>query len=276
MYRHFLDRECESISHPYLVPKRSNSAGFYRDIIKNQLLYSLTLLLEYYLGNSSNRLIDRGRRGLQRMKVTESFREDSAHLSDLGGFIILMSTSTSVSVGSDTPESVSVSPEASPEPLGRDEIFHLLQNQRRRLVLRYLTEHAAVEMREVAEQVAAWENDTTVEGLTSDARQRVYIALYQSHLPKLDESGVIEYDRNRGTIEPCAPLEQLEPYLSAATDEADGDTTWQWNDLYLGLAVFSVLSVLFVSLYFSVNGPGFWLSAIIAGVFGTSALIQRL
>lgn len=192
-----------------------------------------------------------------------------------------MSTSTSVSVQSNTPESVDVSLEDSPEPLARDEIFHLLQNQRRRLVLRYLTEHAAVEMREVAEQVAAWENDTTVEGLTSDARQRVYIALYQSHLPKLDENGVIEYDRNRGTIEPCAPLEQLEPYLSAATEEADEDnetedTTWQWNDLYLGLAVLSMLSVFFVALYFPSIGPGFWLSAIIAGVFGTSALIQRL
>jgi hypothetical protein len=190
-----------------------------------------------------------------------------------------MSTRTSVSVQSDTPESVGASPEDSTDTLARDEIFHLLQNQRRRLVLRYITEHDAVEMRAVAEHVAAWENDTTVERLTSDARQRVYIALYQSHLPKLDESGVIEYDRNRGTIEPCAPLRQLEPYLSAATDEADDeddeDTTGQWNDYYLGLALLSVFSVLGVALYFPGGSPGFWLSAIIAGVFGMSALIQR-
>jgi hypothetical protein len=209
-----------------------------------------------------------------------------------------MSTHTSVSVESNAPESVGVSPEDSPSedspaPLARDEVFHLLQNQRRRLVLRYLTEHADAEMREVAEQVAAWENDTTVTGLTSDARQRVYIALYQSHLPKLDKSGVIEYDQNRGTIEPCATLEQLEPYLpddSSETDETRGDedaetegdedaedtTPWQWDDYYLGLAMLSVLSVLTVALHFPGSGPGFWLSAIIAGVFGTSTLIQRL
>lgn len=197
-----------------------------------------------------------------------------------------MSTQTSVSMRTNTPESVEVPPEDDPELLEQDEVFHLLQNQRRRLVLRYLTEHADVEMREVAEQVAAWENDTTVAGLSSDARQRVYIALYQSHLPKLDECGVIEYDQNRGTIESGAPLEQLEPYLSVPTKETeetedtdvdDDDTLqpWRWNDYYLGLAMLSVLSVLAVAVYFPGSGPGFWLSAVITGIFGTSALIQR-
>jgi hypothetical protein len=189
-----------------------------------------------------------------------------------------MSTHTPVSVQPETPESVETS------MLPRDEIFHLLQNKRRRLVLRYLTEHGDdIEMREVAEQVAAWENDTTVAGLTSDARQRVYIALYQSHLPKLDENGVIEYDRNRGTIEPCTPLTQLEPYLpetAKQTEVEDGDgenaTPWKWNDYYLGLAMISVLSVLAVALYAPSSGAGLWLSAIIAGTLGVSTLIQRL
>ena len=184
-----------------------------------------------------------------------------------------MSTHTAVSVQPETPESVETS------MLPRDEIFHLLQNERRRLVLRYLTEHGDdIEMREVAEQVAAWENDTTVAGLTSDARQRVYIALYQSHLPKLDENGVIEYDRNRGTIEPCTPLSQLEPYLPKTAKQTDDEEdvnaiTWKWNDYYLGLAVLSVLSVLAVALY--APGAGVWLSAIIAGTLGVSSLTQR-
>lgn len=217
------------------------------------------------------------------MKGIESHRDRSVLLCSPDWFVVSMGTQTSVSVQSDTSGSIDVPPEESSAPLVRDEIFHLLQSQRRRLVLRYLTEHGASEMREVAEQVAAWENDTTVAGLTSDARQRVYIALYQSHLPKLDENGVIEYDQNRGTIEPCAPLEQLDPYLSVAAEAADVDNegaedtaqSWQWNDYYLGLAVLSVLSVLALALYIPGSGPGYWLSAIIAGVFGTSALIQR-
>jgi hypothetical protein len=97
----------------------------------------------------------------------------------------------------------------------KDTAFHLLQNSRRRAILRYLIERDddVYSMRTVTEQVAAWENDTTIAELTSDARQRVYIALYQSHLPKLDKAGVIEYNRNRGTLVPTPLLGVFEPYL---------------------------------------------------------------
>lgn len=110
--------------------------------------------------------------------------------------------------------------------ISKDVVFHLLQNSRRRAILRYLIERDedVLSMREVSEQVAAWENDTTVAGLSSDARQRVYIALYQSHLPKLHDSGVIEYDRDRGTLSPLPPLAVFEPYLDRGL-HADSDLT---------------------------------------------------
>jgi putative lipase involved disintegration of autophagic bodies len=103
----------------------------------------------------------------------------------------------------------------SPVTISKDAAFHLLQNSRRRAVLRYLIERddEVYSMREVTEQVAAWENDTTISALTSNERQRVYIALYQSHLPKLDETDVIEYDRDRGTLSPTSLLSVFEPYL---------------------------------------------------------------
>ncbi|WP_248903836.1 DUF7344 domain-containing protein [Halocatena marina] len=199
--------------------------------------------------------------------------------------------------------------EITPPTLERDDVFHLLQNQRRRSVLRYLFENPAidsVEMRVVTEQVAAWENNTTVTKLTSNARQRVYIALYQSHLPKLDDAGVIAYDQNRGTIEPCSLLDELEPYLftdttpdsgasetveesadettqqeteSEMTSETESEAGWSvsWNDYYLGLSVLSLLLVVAVTLLFPTLSAGPWplLSAIIGSVFGLSALIQR-
>jgi DNA-binding transcriptional ArsR family regulator len=86
-------------------------------------------------------------------------------------------------------------------PLPEDELFHVLQNERRRAVLRYLDgREEVVRMRDVAEQIAAWEYDTTVALLDSDERQRVYISLYQSHLPKLDDAGIVEYDQARGNV----------------------------------------------------------------------------
>lgn len=105
-----------------------------------------------------------------------------------------------------------------------DEVYHLLQTKRRRLVLRYLRgREGPIEMRDVAEQVAAWEHDTTVAELRSKQRQRVYIPLYQTHLPKLDEAGVIEYNQSRGVIEPTDGIHQLYRVLEKS-DGTDGET----------------------------------------------------
>lgn len=124
----------------------------------------------------------------------------------------------------------------------KDDIFHLLQNERRRLVLRYLRgTEGPVRMRDVAEQVAAWEHDTTVEELTSTERQRVYIPLYQSHLSKLDEVGVIDYQQNRGIVERKPLADQFERYLELdstdeTTDDRSGDSG-NWDDYYIGATV---------------------------------------
>jgi len=97
--------------------------------------------------------------------------------------------------------------------LSKDELFHLLQNSRRRAALRYLRgREGPVRMRDVAEQVAAWEHDTTVAGLSSDERQRVYVALYQSHLDTLADAGVLEYDKPRGVVEPRPLLDRVAAY----------------------------------------------------------------
>ena len=110
--------------------------------------------------------------------------------------------------------------------LTTDDVFHLLQNERRRNVLRYLRDtDGQVRMRDVAEQVAAWEHNTTVEGLSSDQRQRVYIPLYQSHLPKLDKAGLIEYQQNRGIVERLPLADQVDHYLDGPTT----DTGWDPN-----------------------------------------------
>lgn len=123
--------------------------------------------------------------------------------------------------------------------LTADQAYHLLQNQRRRNVLRYLRDaDEPVEMRDIAEQVAAWENNTTVAALSSDARQRAYIPLYQSHLPKLDEEGVINYDQSRGIVEPTPLAEELNEYLNPSTatetDDEEDEHSGTWGRYYLG------------------------------------------
>lgn len=81
-------------------------------------------------------------------------------------------------------------------------VCHVLQNERRRLTLNHLRNaDEPLRTSDLAEAVAATENDTTPEQLSHSERKRVYISLYQVHLPTLDDAGVIAYNSDRGTIE---------------------------------------------------------------------------
>ncbi|WP_049888851.1 DUF7344 domain-containing protein [Natronococcus occultus] len=164
-----------------------------------------------------------------------------------------------------------------------DEIFHILQNERRRMVLEYLQEtDDSVRMRDVAEQVAAWENDTTVEELTSDQRQRVYIPLYQSHLPKLDKAGIIDYQQNRGVVERRPLARQLDYYLNAdsnaSTNDASEAKEADWDDYYIGAAGAGALlllgAILELPLLSVITGIG--LSAVILLMFTTLTIGQYI
>lgn len=76
--------------------------------------------------------------------------------------------------------------------LSQDQVFEVLKSPRRRYALYYLRrEGGIVELSDLTDQVAVWENDTTPSGLTSEQRKRVYISLYQTHLPKLDDAGIV-------------------------------------------------------------------------------------
>ena len=88
-----------------------------------------------------------------------------------------------------------------PAVLSRDVIFDILKNERRRRVLEFLRDDPTTTLSDLAEHVAALENDKPIRELTSSERKRVYVGLYQCHLPKMADAGVIDYDRSRGTVE---------------------------------------------------------------------------
>jgi len=117
------------------------------------------------------------------------------------------------------PKPIGDPPRQNGSSLPKGEIFDLLKNSRRRQIIQYLREHDGyAELNDVAEHIAAEENDTTVRQLSSDQRKRVYIGLYQCHLPKMDKLGVVEYDKNRGTIELQDSVTDLLRYMD--TDES--------------------------------------------------------
>ncbi|WP_255192790.1 DUF7344 domain-containing protein [Natronobeatus ordinarius] len=90
----------------------------------------------------------------------------------------------------------------------------VLCNDRRRAVLRYVLEaDDEVAVRTLVSQIADAEHDATLGSTLLEQRQRVHAALRRTHLPLLEEYGLLEYERLRGLVVPAAQLSELESAL---------------------------------------------------------------
>lgn len=157
----------------------------------------------------------------------------------------------------------------------RDEIFTALSNQRRRNVILYLKQNGdegGARVRDIAEQLAAWENDLEIYEVSYKQRKRVYTALHQSHLPKLADSGFISYESNRGLVALTAESRRLEMYLEVVSEDEI-----LWSEYYLGLSVVCALAGAAAAVgtvpFASVSGYTY--AILIAVAFGISSLIHR-
>lgn len=120
--------------------------------------------------------------------------------------------------------------------LTRDDVFHVLRNQRRRFALHYLMWYQErTKIGPLANAVTAWENEKPVNAITSQERKRVYNALQQTHLPTLAETGLVDYDAARGFIELTEQGRELDIYLEVVSGREI-----PWHEYYLALSAVSV------------------------------------
>lgn len=85
-------------------------------------------------------------------------------------------------------------------PLDEGEIHDILRNDRRREVIEFLFEHdRRTTIRELSEHIAAIESGE--DPPPRNVRQSVYVSLHQTHLPKLEGLGVVDYDTDSKDIE---------------------------------------------------------------------------
>jgi hypothetical protein len=102
------------------------------------------------------------------------------------------------------------------DTLTADTVFALLSNPRRRFIIAYLqAQDQPVETTELARQIASLENDVPVEAVTDKQEKRVHVSLYQTHVPKLADSGVLSYDTDRGEVSLAAGVREVEQYVPA-------------------------------------------------------------
>ena len=154
-------------------------------------------------------------------------------------------------------------PPDSPVTLPQETVFTLLQNERRRYVLEYLdSTDGPVEIRDLSEHVAARENDQAVSEVTYQERKRVYTSLYQIHLPKLADAGVVDYDRRAGVVSLAPASDACLQHLAAR----EPDRWWRY---YLLVGVGALLPILAaavgVPLFAEIPGVGY--AAVVAAAF---------
>lgn len=154
---------------------------------------------------------------------------------------------------------------------GKDTIFDVLRNRRRRYVLRYLGEHeGVVELGALAEALADWESEGD-EYMTYKDRKRAYVSLYQTHLPKLDRAGIVEYNQPRGTVEIGPEYHHVKGLL-----QYSHDGTLLWHRLYLGsgVATVGVLGLAQLTVFPFVSVPDAAWFAMVLVVFGSVLFVH--
>jgi len=118
-----------------------------------------------------------------------------------------------------------------------EQIHDVLRNDRRRRVLEYLKQRLEpVSVRDLSEWIATHEAGTSP--APSDVRKSVYNSLNQTHLPKLDDIGIVHYERDRKVVSLCEGARDVEIYMGVVNRL--GIT---WGTYYRTLGVVALLSI---------------------------------
>lgn len=121
-----------------------------------------------------------------------------------------------------------------------DVVFDVLRNRRRRLVLKAIEDRdGSTTLSELAEHIGGIENDKSPQALNAQERKRVYVGLYQCHLPKMHDAGAIEFDKDRGTVERGEIADRYHEFL-----DREVEISRDWPKYYGAVAACSFVAYL--------------------------------
>lgn len=122
--------------------------------------------------------------------------------------------------------------------LPEETIYEILSNNRRRTAFRQLSiAGEEITLRDLSVKIASAETGQSPP--PRGIRESVYSSLHQTHLPMLDEWGVVDYDRDNRSVSLCDNAHEIHRHMDMLT--SNGLT---WSELYRTLGVFSLLVIL--------------------------------
>jgi hypothetical protein len=128
------------------------------------------------------------------------------------------------------------------EDLDAGQIHDILRNDRRRLAIRCLREvGGSMSVRDLSEEVAT--RETGEAPAPRDKRRSVYVSLHQTHLPKLDDLRIVDYDTETKEVSLRDRAAEITTYMEVVPRY--GIT---WAEYYLVLGVLGFGTVLAASI----------------------------
>lgn len=103
-----------------------------------------------------------------------------------------------------------------PAVLELQHVFEVVRHPRRRYLLYALAETPEWTLTELATKLVAWEQDIGEGAVDAQQRDRMYVSLYHTHVPKLVDEGVVAFDPETETIERGPHAEQVVAVVAGA------------------------------------------------------------
>jgi len=110
-------------------------------------------------------------------------------------------------------------PHADDTELG--ELFFALSHVERRRALQCLWNHGTeLTLADVAEEVTAREAKTSIQNTDPETVTRTYLSLYHSHIPRLEEAGLVAYDQENDLVVATSDRDDVRSSIDSFLDPA--------------------------------------------------------
>lgn len=110
--------------------------------------------------------------------------------------------------------------------LDQEAVFDILRNRRRRIALYHLAREGTLDLASLADRVAADESNENPP--PRNLRESVYTSLHQTHLPKLDDLGIVSYTQRTKQVSLLEPGYEVLCFTGVMTGHGI-----PWHQLYL-------------------------------------------
>lgn len=108
------------------------------------------------------------------------------------------------------------------DELTLDSALRLLSHAHRRALVDCLDGHdEPIAVADAAADVAEKAATDSKRHLSAEVVHQVYLTLYHTHVPKLSDDGIVEYNRNRETIRLTERGQQLATILRSLSEQPD-------------------------------------------------------